>query len=73
MRQQGRRIEINGTDELKGVIKMQRFKLRKLSAWGNSLGVRLPKDYCAWLHLDDGVQVEIELDKDQQCLIIRKK
>lgn len=66
-------IEINGTDKLKGVVKMQKRKLRKLSTWGKSTGIRLPKDYCAWLHLDVGTQVEIELDKNQQCLIIRKK
>lgn len=52
---------------------MQNKKLRKLNAWGKSTGIRLPKDYCAWLHLDVGTQVEIELDKNQQCLIIRKK
>ena len=52
---------------------MQKRKLRKLNAWGKSTGIRLPKDYCAWLHLDVGTQVEIELDQKTNCLIIRKK
>ena len=51
---------------------MQKRKLRKLNTWGKSMGIRLPKDYCAWLHLDAGAQVEIELDQKTNCLVIRK-
>ena len=50
-----------------------RAYLRTIDNWGNSLGVRLPKQYCDWLHLDDGAQVEIELDKTTSRIIITKK
>lgn len=66
------KLELMKLGMIKGVDTMQKRKLRKLNAWGKSTGIRLPKDYCAWLHLDVGTQVEIELDQKTNCLVIRK-
>lgn len=34
----------------------------KLSKWGNSLAVRLPKDIAEEMHLTEGAQVEIKVE-----------
>lgn len=47
--------------------------VRTVSAWGNSLGVRLPSKICDWLHLKNGDQVEIELNETTSRIIITKK
>jgi len=41
-----------------------------ISRWGNSLGIRIPKDIAARVGLSEGAQVEIEA-KDGQVVIHR--
>jgi antitoxin component of MazEF toxin-antitoxin module len=42
-----------------------------LQAWGNSLGVRLPKSLLASFNLESGDDVEIELTPKMDAIIMR--
>jgi antitoxin MazE len=44
----------------------------QISRWGNSLGVRIPKDIANRVGLSDGAQVEIE-ERDGEVVISRAK
>jgi len=44
----------------------------QISRWGNSLGVRIPKDIANRIGLADGVPVEIE-ERDGEVVISRTK
>jgi antitoxin MazE len=37
----------------------------QVARWGNSLGIRIPKDIAKRVGLTEGSRVEIETDKDQ--------
>jgi antitoxin component of MazEF toxin-antitoxin module len=42
----------------------------KIKQWGNSLGIRIPKDIRNSLHLSDGSRVVISLNKKSKKIII---
>jgi antitoxin MazE len=42
----------------------------QIQKWGNSLGVRIPKDLANKLHIENGVIVDLEIS-DQQLIITR--
>lgn len=44
----------------------------QISRWGNSLGIRIPKDIANRVGLSDGAQVEIE-ERDGEVVISRAK
>jgi antitoxin MazE len=43
----------------------------KLQAWGNSQGVRLPKELLAALRLEPGTAVEVALSPKKDAIIVR--
>jgi antitoxin MazE len=45
----------------------------QISKWGNSLGVRVPKDVAARAGLTEGARVDIEATEDGRVVISRSK
>ena len=45
----------------------------QISKWGNSLGVRVPKDVAARAGLTEGARVDIEATDDGRVVISRSK
>ena len=45
----------------------------QVTRWGNSLGVRIPKDLAARLGLSDGAQVDMVSDGDRIVLTLATK
>lgn len=43
--------------------------LVKISKWGNSLGIRLPKDLTRQIKLDEGDELDISCDGEKVILI----
>ena len=46
------------------------IRVRIVDNWGNSLGVRLPKQYCDWLHIEKGSEVQVKCDRENKRLIL---
>ena len=44
-----------------------------ISKWGNSLGLRVPKDIAARLGLTEGARVDIEASDDGRIIISRSR
>jgi hypothetical protein len=63
---------IYNIDIIMGGVRLKK-EVRSVTAWGNSLGIRLPSKICDWLHLRNGDQVKIELDESMSRIIITKK
>ena len=49
---------------------MEELRVRIVDNWGNSLGVRLPKQYCDWLHIEKGSKVQVKCDRENNRLIL---
>jgi len=45
----------------------------QLAKWGNSLGLRVPKDIAARAGLTAGTRVEIEASKDGRIIVTRSR
>ncbi len=45
----------------------------QLTKWGNSLGLRVPRDFAARLNLAEGSRVEIELDAKGRVVVTPAK
>ncbi len=45
----------------------------KISKWGNSLGLRVPKDIAARVGLTEGARVDIEADAKGRIVITRSR
>lgn len=45
----------------------------KIARWGNSLGIRIPKQIAEQVQLNEGDEIEISTDKNKLILIPQKK
>ncbi|WP_419730650.1 AbrB/MazE/SpoVT family DNA-binding domain-containing protein [Lichenicola sp.] len=44
----------------------------QLTRWGNSLGMRIPKDFAQRFGLADGIQVEVEAESDRIVILVAR-
>ncbi len=45
----------------------------KIARWGNSLGIRIPKQIAEQVKLNEGDEIEISIDENRLILIPQKK
>ena len=45
----------------------------QLAKWGNSLGLRVPKDIAARLGLTEGARVDVEASEDGRIIVSRSR
>jgi antitoxin MazE len=45
----------------------------QLAKWGNSLGLRVPKDIAARLGLTEGARVDVEVSEDGRIIVSRSR
>lgn len=59
---------IDNQKEVYTIVYMSKNRLGSVQKWGNSLGIRIPKQIADDMKLHDGTSVQIYKNKDTLCI-----